>query len=328
MKKRFLASVLVILIAPCPTQANPVPDWIATRFRDNVLATSRDGSCPDTTNLIADLGSFGLDLLSPEHVKAMEKSFGAFAPLIVASQRTGKHRSLSYELQRFYWLHASSQQRVEMLKALREWLTAEITEASAGHSMVIAGPPEQVRRSIDAARVKAAEMLSDRGDRESLPFMVALERRGLEDPNSSFVLRRAMARLRQPCAMTFIHETPNGRLECCEVRARVLKISLGRGDLRYPQPKYSLGSREVDEFWSLIHGTRKGPNSNWFGSNLNVFVEFEDGVIASMSPIEPGRLTYRDNVTLDWRHSLTLQSDSLYNWVLRLAREKLGEDYQ
>lgn len=326
MKRLVLASVLVLLSSfPSLARANPVPDAVAARFRDNVLITSREGHCPDSTSLVADFSAFGMDLLSPQHITAMEENFRAFAPLIVASQRPGNHRNLSFELQGFYWLHASPRQRADMLSALREWLSAEMSEAPAGGSMRIVEPPEQVRRVIDVVRATAAEMLSDRGDSESLPLMAALERRGLEDPHALFVLRRAMARFRHPCAMTFLEETPRNGLQCCESLSRVRRISLGGGDWRYPRPKYTLDSREVHEFWRLMQGARKGSVKNGFGGRPALLFEFQDGVLASLSPTKPGQLAYTDNVTLDRRQQLTLQSDSLYNWVQRLARAKLDE---
>jgi hypothetical protein len=273
---------------------------------------------------VADFSAFGLNLLSPQHIMAIEKSFSAFAPLIVASQRPGNHRNLSFDLQRFYRQRADSRQRAAMLSALREWLSAEISEAPAGGSMRIVGPPEVVRGQIDLARAEAAEMLSDQGDLQALPLMAVLEERGLKEPRALFVLRRAMARFRQPCAMTFLQETKNG-LQCCESLGRVQRVSLGGGDWRYPRPKYTLDSREVHEFWRLMQGARKGPDKNGFGGRPALLFEFQDGVLASLFPAEAGQLVYTDNVTLDYRRQVTLLSDSLYNWVQQLARAKLGE---
>jgi hypothetical protein len=320
MSKHLLPLVSALLLFSPQVEANPVPDAVATRFRNNVLTTAQNRNCPDSASLVADFSSFGLDLLSSNHIKGIEQSFGTFAPLIVASQRPGNRRNISFELQRLYFRQADRNQRAAMFQVLREWLTAEISDAPASGSMWVAAPPDAVRRIIDTARAAAAEVLANEGDTTALPLLAALDRRGLAEPHAAFVLKRSKIRLSTPCAMTFLEETRDGGLKRCGDLSGVRKMSIGRGHIDFHHDEQALDDVQVRELWALIPGVRKAPDSGWIGSGTALVIEFRNGVRASLSPTEPGRLVYADNTTMDYRRRITVQSDSLYDRVRELIR--------
>ena len=102
-------------------------------------------------------------------------------------------------------------------------------------------------------------------------------------------------------------------------------MSAGRGDRANSRDQQKLNDGRVREVWALIPGARKASKSNWFGSGTALLIEFKNGVCASLSPTESGRLFYTDNTTMDWRWGITLQSDSLYAIVRELVRTAVEE---
>ena len=305
-------------------RADPVPDSVVHELWDLIDATAETGRCPDRERLVELLGSHGIWFLEESHEKEVRRNFDVFAPILASSQAPPYVPDPA--LQEFYRANADEFERWLMLTALREWLSAEITEAPRRGSMRLDGPPEALDGPIDLTRSYAAEMIADWHDDGADSLMADLEKNGDLTEEALWRVRRARGRLVDPCAMSFLRVGSDGDCECCKTFSDIGHVSAGRGGWRYHKEAYRLSQEEVKAVWALIPGCRLGKNSKWAGNLHTVVFEFEDGVKASMSPTEAGRLVYRDNTMLDMGRWLTLENKDLYALVWEVLEERLGAD--
>jgi len=317
-----LLAVGTVLLVQSPILADPVPDGLVHEFWDLVEVTADEGRCPDSNRLIDLFGTHGIGILEVSHRKKIVGEFEAFAPILAASQRPPYVPDL--RLQTLYRGAAGEDQRAEMLTALREWLTADINEAPRKGTERLDGSIEELDPFIDYARSVAAEMLADWQDQDAATLMVTLEQKGDLTEEAAWRVRRARERLTNPCAMSFLRAKPGGDVECCQGLRSLQHVTAGTGGWQYHKELYRLSPEEMGDVWALMEENHIGENSKWAG-NVYVFAfEFADGVKASISPTEAGRLVYRDNTMLQGAGWLTLENEELYELVWEIFERELG----
>lgn len=322
--RQAILAILLALLFSGSGRTDPVPDELIHELWDLIDATAETGQCPDRERLVELFGSYGLGFLERSHRTKIEREFDVFAPVLVASQAPPYLPGLA--VQGFYRENANEVQEQQMLMALGEWLTADISEAPRTGTERLEGPEELVDEAIDYARTVAAEMLADWGDTGADSLMAALEVSGDLTDEALWRLRRARGRLVDPCAVSFLRVKPDGDLECCTVFSDLQHITAGRGGWRWHKEAYRLSPEEMESIWSLIPESRLGKKSNWGGNIYNIVFEFADGVKASMSPTEKGRLVYYDNTMLQGTGWHTLENKDLYTLVWDLFERELGAE--
>ena len=282
--------VAALAVAAGPAAANPVPDAVAEDFRGLVATTAATGVCPRPDVLVAHFAAFGLGLLSSADIESIDDHFGVFAPLLVRSQDV--NGGLDFRVQELYRAHADAEQRTAMVEVLRHWLTADIQEAPRQGTMRIDGPPSAVQREIEGARTKAAELLLDWDDGESTDLIDDLLSRPMTSEGAQRRLRAVRARFQDPCAGRLVGWATSGPVERCGKRTKIVSAAL-----RERRQERLLTVRELDSVWKALSKGTWDENSHWAGSLRYLTIRLSDGSTATLSPTEPGRLTYHEDST-------------------------------
>lgn len=202
-----LLALLTLVSDLAPARANPVPD---SYIRDFENAVSAWPTRPDSLSAhrIEDfLASYGLErhLISQSTVDRIEKDFDLYAPLVAEAQKPP--RGPQPGMVRWYRERADQAQMDTMRVALREWLTAPVTEAWRGSTRIVWND-QMIQETILAHRLTAAEILGDLHDQEALPSLRAL----LEQHPRNPVLVAAIMGITDSSHARTLETEKNGRL--------------------------------------------------------------------------------------------------------------------
>ncbi len=258
--------VLVVALAPAAALANPVPDRAAREMNERPGRWLAHPTPEDERGLIGQFAGYGISrgLLSSATVDLLERNFDRFAPLLVASQLPPHTPQAS--LQRWYREHADSAQAEAMKRALRQWLTATMTEAPRSEAF-----QDDACSAILNGRLVAAEALGDWHDREAVPD-----------------LRRLLASLRTPR----VHVLPEGLLDWEAVLTTAIRRigDPARAEVLVPGRDGRIEVRRLEELDSLVVTSADlvtGETATWRADST--------GADRICSALEQGR-------EFDWRH--------------------------
>ena len=290
-----------------------------------VSLTAEMQKCPDPDTLAYYFSEYGFSLLLSSHIDSISKHFDLFAPIIVESQRPGY--KLSFKLQKFYRNHANSNQKHQMLIALREWLAADYDNISFKGSYVI-WPLSDVQHSNNVLRIKAAEMLVDWKDIEALPLIQSIEDYSDNDKELLWHLKRTELRMTDPCAMTFLYRRTNNSLGCCKKYEDITEATVQHAMDKSNPTRYYLTDEELQNFFILLAYSELCDNTRWTGGWHTIMIVFDDGVQASLcpSPTDPGEIVYKDNTSIERHRRLTFMNDRLHTWMWSIFDRELGDE--
>lgn len=281
--------------------SNPVPEREARELNDCPGRWLARPNPDDERRLVFQFATHGVapSLLSPATIELLATHFDRFAPLIVTAQRPPHYPDQS--LQAWYREHAKRAQVDSMTAALRLWLTAELREAPTYKGEQAVGSPD-VERSILAARIAAAEALSDWGDTRSLPDLRALQRRV---PEPSPVLIAAIRRLTDPEHADVLVAEPGGGLAVRRPRAELDSMTVAcRDAVTGETTTWAADRPAIAHLWPLLaygrvfdwqHQPPAGPASSFVPERLALY--FRDGRVVSFRPTrgDAGIWEYEDN---------------------------------
>ena len=312
MRKLYVICGLLIFFVTHTAFGNPVPDKAAMEFRALVETTARTGRCPNPDRLVDYFGRYGLSFLEPSQIGSMIATFESFVPFLVQSQE-GKYLP-NYALQSFFRDHANPSQRAQMIGALRTCLTAEMTEAPIAGGMKIVEPESHVRSVILAARARAAEMLAEWSDEESIADMRALLLTPEITEQLKVVVKRSIARVNNPCAMTFLARAAGGRLACCADSSLLVEGTIVRESSDDTKITYELTKADLNRLWNMLNSGIYREHYSVSGGSTVVTLTLQNGIVATLE--KPGRyaILYKDNGTLDFRQEITITSRAFYEW--------------
>jgi hypothetical protein len=324
LMKPLMASILAsVLCLAVPAASDPVPDAVVHRAWDLIEATAKTGQCPDVQTLVNFLGAYGLHLVDEEHVSMIRNNFGALAPVLVLSQAPPSMPRVS--VQDLYRSLADAAQREDMLRALREWLTAEVNTLPQQGTMRIEMNPDREEAAIRAVRGMAAEMLADWDDKSAEPLMAVLEAESSFDGNALWHIRRARARLSDPCAFSFLRKTPESDLQCCATVSDLKRVTAGRTGWRYHQVEYELSPEEIGSLWAELSRSAPSEKRPRIISSYCIVFEFDNGVIADISPTGDGGLLYTDNTMIDEAdQKIAIKNHDLHSLLWDLFESRMG----
>jgi hypothetical protein len=165
----FVALALVFL-SPNVADSNPISPDIPGAFEEAVAGIlSYDPTWPDSV-FVQIVGGKNTRFLEARGFSLLEDDFDVFAPLVVKAQ--SPPYIIDYKIQEWYWNQANHWQLKGMLEGLRTWLTDPLHEVPFTRwGMTIRIRSERERA---LARVEAAELLVDYGDREAVPLIESL----------------------------------------------------------------------------------------------------------------------------------------------------------
>ena len=309
--------VLLLLSVPAASAANPVPEKVAQEFNELPARVVRDHRVEDRKKLEANYGSFGIDLLSASTLDFMADHFDALAPTLVASQ--GPPYKPSVRLQEWYRMHAQTDaQKRLMITSLRRWLTEPVSKAPQHGSMIEVFTADEEARAVTSVRYEAADLLADWNAKAALPEVRALYAKTRNDmkPEAVLCLRESLRSLEDPAHAGFLVPTARG----FEVRRKFAQVCSMTVQANWK--KFPLNAEERQACWAALEGTTRGPASQWAASNDHLIITFCDGVVASLSPTNPGIVTYRDNTHAAYRREVQMSNPLLHHVIARIAREK------
>lgn len=317
--------VIGVLVAWCALPAhyplaNPVSDSVVEDFRILVHETAVTGKCPDAARLVRYFGSYGVALLSTSDLDDLDRKFTIFAPLMVEAQRPCQR--LNFGLQAFYRERATPAQSAAMKSALRDWLTAHLDAAPWS---VVVGPASAAGREIQRSRIVAAEMLVAWEDAEAAPLMQRLAEPDTLTAELQWLLERAIACLHNPRALSFLHLDRSGSVQLLQTVEDLKRARMRRWNYRDGDAEYVLSSQEVTAFFRALSESHfRDPLARSWGV-ATIDLEFEDGVVASVSTSNPGCIAYKDNTSLDIQRQPMFENGALRAWILELYEREIGE---
>jgi hypothetical protein len=276
--------------------------------------------CPDKEKLSLYFGIYGFyNLLTSDHIEKIKNEFDVFAPILVESQQPGY--GLNRDIQKLFRKHANNNQRENMVKTLRKWLTSYKLERSFGWRIVY--PREAVHNS----RILASEMLVEWGDIDALPLIRALKDSVKNNSHHIWLVERAENRLQDPCSKTFLYRDSEDSIFNCKKLEHVTDVEVRDARFKKDESSFPLAYKALEEFWELLSHCWLIENTQWNGGWHTVRLEFYDGVIATFcpQPSKSGIIVYKDNTSIQRGRIITLQNIKLHSWLRSIIDEKLEE---
>jgi hypothetical protein len=317
----FVLATLICLVLPAA--GDPVPDAVVHKAWDLIETAVRTGRCADTQTLVDFLGAYGLHLIDEEHMSMITKDFNAIAPMLVLSQAPPSMPGIS--IQDFYRSRANAAQREEMLRALRKWLTAEVASYPQQGTIRMDMAPAQEEAAIRRVRAMAAEMLADWDDQSAEPLIAALEAEGSFEGNALWHLKRARARLTDPCAFSFLRKTPENDLQCCAAVSDLKMVTAGKGGWRHHEAKYELTPAEISVLWAELSRSEVSDKRPNVIPPYCIVFEFGDGVLADIRPTGDGAVLYTDNTMVDEaEQEIAIKNRNLHKLLWDLFESRMG----
>ena len=258
-------------------------------------------------------------LFAPVTLDTLGRQFDRFASVLVSAQRPP--HAVQFSVQGWYRERANRAQRAAMTAALREWLTAKVTEAPHEGTERIVGPPEAIANQILEMRLRAAEALGDWRDTLALPQLKAMSK---TVPRGHQILIHAMRRITDPSGADVFLVEENGRVVQRRPHSELDSMTVTCWDpLTSGKELWHVDRSGLQRIWKTLSDgselrVHESPTTTAFTfTKLDLF--FHDGLAAHLEGVS-GTWDYMDNGGRQSRH-LSITNRALLDAMLaELAR--------